>query len=103
MQDIERQVSRPGLANEDPRPLAAQYLRHGGVYRLPDGSEYVAGVGDSGHYFLYPPVIWKARRWIISMPIAYEVDPAKGVVMGKGRHAHWRLEDLEDTQRTIER
>jgi hypothetical protein len=103
MQNIEHPVSWAGLPEEDPTSLAAQYLRHGGVYRLPDGSEYVAGVGDGGHYFLYPPVIWKARRWIISMPVAYEVDPAKGVVTGKGRQTHWRLEDLEDTQRTIDR
>jgi hypothetical protein len=103
MQNIECPVSRLGLPKEDPRPSAATYLRQGGVYKLPDGSEYVAGIGDGGHYFLYPPVIWKARRWIISMPVAYEIDPAKGVVMGKGRRTHWRLEDLEDTLRTIER
>jgi hypothetical protein len=60
-------------------------------------------VGDGGHYFLYPPVIWKARRWIISLPVAYEVDSAKGVVTGKGRQTAWQFEDLEDTQRTIDR
>jgi hypothetical protein len=103
LQDIERPISRPVLPNDDARPSAVLYLRHGGVYRFPDGSEYVAGVGDGGHYFLYPPVIWNARKWIISMPVAYEVDLAKGVVTAKGRQTPWRLEDLEDTKRTFDR
>jgi hypothetical protein len=102
MQNIENTVSRPGPPKEDQKSSAAVHLRDGGVYGLPDGSEYVAGVGDGGHYFLYPPVIWKARRWIISMPVAFEVDISKGMITRKGRETPWKIEDLKDTQRTID-
>lgn len=80
-----------------------QVLRYGGVYRLPDGGEFVVGAGGGGHYFLYHPLVWKGHRWIINMPVAYEVDHRRGICTGAGRPTGWTIEDLQDTCLTMER
>lgn len=78
-------------------------LRLGGVYALPNGNELIVGVGREGNYLLYHPLVWKGSAWIISLPIEYEVNAAGRIVTGTGQPASWRIEDLVDTGRTIER
>lgn len=79
-------------------------LRLGGVYLIPDGAEVVAGVpcGD-GRCFLYHPLVWEGRSWILSMPVAYEINPDGSIVTGKGIATGWSGEQMVDTGRTAGR
>jgi hypothetical protein len=84
----------------NPEPKVA--LRLGGIYRLPDGKELVVGVGRDGRYFLYHPLAWKGRAFIVSLPIEYEIDAMGPVITGRGQPASWRIEDLIDTGRSVD-
>ena len=70
---------------------------------LPNGKELVAGVGRESHYFLYHPVVWRARAWIVSLPVEYEIDADGRVMTGRGQPASWRVEELLDTGRSLDR
>lgn len=75
-------------------------LRSGGVYLMPDGSEVIAGVAcGGGRCFLYRPLVWEGRPWIIGMPVAYEITHDGSIVTGKGAATGWRREQLSDTGR----
>ena len=78
-------------------------LKQGSVYALPDGTELVAGVGRAGRYFLYHPLVWAGKAWIVSMPIAYEIDGEGRVLTHAGRPTSWRVADLIDTGRVAGR
>ncbi|HYE65337.1 MAG TPA: hypothetical protein VD966_07135 [Pyrinomonadaceae bacterium] len=103
MQRIEKIRRRIKEAKEDRRPAQGSRLRQCGVYALPNGKEFVVGVGREGHYFLYHPLIWKGRAWIVNMPVAYEISPEGAIVTGTGQPTCWSIEDLTDTSQTIEK
>jgi hypothetical protein len=101
MQRIEKVRKRRKMSREYSRVVQRVALRLGGVYALPNGTELIVGVGREGHYFLYHPLAWKGRSWIVNLPIEYEVDAEGQIITGRGRPASWRIEDLRDTGRTI--
>ena len=71
-------------------------LRERGIYKLPDGEEFVASVARGGSYVLYNPQIWKRY----GVP-DYEVS-AEGRLTRMGESTRWRIEDLSDTGRTAD-
>ncbi len=71
-------------------------LRERGIYKLPDGEEFVAGAARGGGYALYNPQIWKRY----GVP-DYEVS-AQGRVTKMGESTRWSVEDLLDTGRTAD-
>lgn len=71
-------------------------LRERGIYKLPDGDEFVASFARGGGYALYNPQIWKRY----GVP-DYEID-AQGRVTKMGESTRWRLDDLEDTGQTAD-
>ncbi len=78
-------------------------LKQGAVYRLPNGTELVVGVGRGGRYFLYHPLVWKGRAWIVNMPVEYEVDARGQIITGTGQPTSWHIQDLTDAHRMVER
>ena len=104
MQSMEETRQQPRAARDKSRPSMNFSLRPGGVYALPNGAEVVAGViGREGRYFLYDPSVWAGQTWIVSMPIANEIDADGKVLAHNGQPTRWRVEDLLDTHRTGER
>lgn len=84
------------------RPVEGIILRRGGVYRLPDGTECVAGVcGRAGTGFLYHLNVWREGAAVIELPVAYEVSERGAVTTGKGRHTGWDVSNLIDTNVTL--
>lgn len=71
-------------------------LRERGIYKLPDGEEFVASVARGGGYVLYNPQIWKHY----GVP-DYEVN-AQGRLTRMGESTRWRIEDLSDTGQTAD-
>jgi hypothetical protein len=100
VEKIRRRLRAPKGSRDCPPP---DDLKQGGVYALPDGTELVAGVGRAGRYFLYHPLVWAGKAWIVSMPIAYEIDAEGRVLTHTGRPTGWRSADLIDTQRVAGR
>jgi hypothetical protein len=96
-QRVSRAYPQPELK---PKPTVA--LRLGGIYTLPDGKELIVGVGRESRYFLYHPLAWKVRAYIVSLPIEYEIDAQGPVITGRGQPASWRIEDLIDTGRSVD-
>lgn len=71
-----------------------QKLRKCGIYKLPDGREFVALMGGKGDYLLCDvEIYWKHR-----MP-EYVVH-TDGRLFSKGAPTKWTADDLEDTGRT---
>jgi hypothetical protein len=103
MQRVEKIRKRRKVCRASTTLFQKVILRLGGVYVLPNGKELIAGVGREGHYFLYHPLVWKIGRWIVSMPIEYEIDAEGRVICSGGQTASWRFEDLVDTGRSLER
>src|ERR1700730_15737857 len=102
MQRVDKIRKRRRVSREYPGCPQKVVLRLGGVYALPNGTEVIAGVGGQGRYFLYHPLAWKIIAWIVSLPIEYEIDAGR-VISSKGQPAPWRIEDLIDTGRSLER
>ena len=76
-------------------------MRRGGIYRLPDGTECVAGVcGRAGNSFLYHVHVWREGASVLELPVAYEVCERGTVTTGKGRHTGWDVTNLMDTNMT---
>jgi len=70
-------------------------LRERGLYRLPDGGEFVVGIAArGGGYELYDPQIFKRH----GLP-DYQID-AQGRLNQMGQSTRWSTEDLIDTGRT---
>jgi hypothetical protein len=70
-------------------------LRERGLYRLPDGAEFVASpAARGGGYALYDPQVWKRY----GLP-DYQIDDT-GRLNKMGESTHWRTEDLIDTGQT---
>ena len=103
MQRVDKIRKRRKVSTEYPGLVQNVVLRLGGVYALPNGKEVIAGVGREGRYFLYHPLAWKISAWIVSLPIEYEIDAEGRVIGSKGQPASWRIEDLIDTGRTVEK
>lgn len=67
-------------------------LRERGIYRLPDGREFVVcASGDGEGHLLYSPGAW--RRY---GPAEYRAQ-VNGRILSRGLVTRWRLEDLKDT------
>ena len=71
-------------------------LRDRGVYRLPDGKEYVAACSVSGVFFLFDCSMVAEPR-----PV-FEVTEEGGVARRFGSGPEWRVEDLSDTGLTFD-
>jgi hypothetical protein len=98
VQDYNR-ITTPAYEREGNGRLGG--FREGGIYQTPDGSEVIAGVPcGGGRCFLYLPLVWAGRSWIIGMPVAYEITPEGSIITGKGAATGWRGEQLSDTGRT---
>lgn len=70
-------------------------LRERGLYRLPDGGEFVVTVADRGvGYALYDPQIFKRY----GLP-DYQID-AQGRLNRMGESTRWLADDLIDTGET---
>lgn len=66
-------------------------LRNLGIYRLPDGSEYVADVLGGNGYHLYP-----RRSWETIGRVGFSVGP-DGRLVRRGQPTSWKIEQLKDT------
>ena len=70
-------------------------LRERGLYRLPDGGEFVASSAPrGGGYALYDPQVWKRY----GLP-DYQID-AQGRLNRMGESTRWLADDLIDTGQT---
>jgi len=70
-------------------------LRERGLYRLPDGAEFVANpAARGGGYALYDPQVWKRY----GLP-DYQIDE-NGRLSRMGESTRWSTEDLIDTGQT---
>ena len=70
-------------------------LRDRGLYRLPDGGEFVASIAPRGvGYELYDPQVFKRY----GLP-DYQID-AEGRLNRMGESTRWLAEDLIDTGQT---
>jgi hypothetical protein len=70
-------------------------LRERGLYRLPDGGEFVATMATRGAgYALYDPQVFKRY----GLP-DYQID-AQGRLNRMGESTRWMAEDLIDTGQT---
>jgi hypothetical protein len=101
MQRMDKIRKRHKVSRAYQRTGHSSALRLGGVYALPNGTELIVGVGREGRYFLYHPLVWKGRAWIVSLPVEFEVDAEGRIMTGRGQPVPWRIEDLRDTGRTI--
>jgi hypothetical protein len=86
-----RQVTRLHIADA-PRPLR---LRELGVYRLPDGREFIVStLYNDGYCSLYPRHAWdtfgNAEFWV----------SPNGRLLSRGAPTRWRVQDLTDTGQT---
>ena len=103
MQRVDKIRKRRKVSQVDSGLDQKVVLRLGGVYALPDGKEVIAGVGRQGRYFLHHPLAWKISAWIVSLPIEFEIDAEGRVISHRGQPATWRVEDLIDTGRSLNR
>ena len=72
-------------------------LRELGLYRLPDGAEFVVSLANRGDgYELRDPQVWKR----FGLP-DYEIDE-QGSLKRMGELTRWRTEDLIDTGQTAD-
>lgn len=101
MQEIETTRKEQEALKHQPTRQNEIALRQSGVYMLPNDTELVVGVGREGHYFLFHPLVWRGRSWIINMPIAYEISADGQIFTGAGALISWHIKDLIDTHRTL--
>jgi hypothetical protein len=99
-EQIMERLTFPGKAESEAK---TPQLRQGGLYRLPDGTEVIVGVGRNSHYFLYHLRLWTIAAWIVSMPVAFESRENGKLVTGSGKPTQWSIEDLMDTGITPEK
>lgn len=71
-------------------------MRERGIYRVPDGTEYVASKGPDGSYFLF-----ELSRWTNHGAVSLRVND-EGSVSRHGQPTNMRVEDFEDTGRTAD-
>lgn len=69
-------------------------LRERGIYRLPDGREFVITLNIQGGYCLYTPGAWEFFGLHL-----YESNKA-GQIHSAGKRTDWLIEDLIDSCRT---
>jgi hypothetical protein len=68
-------------------------LKELGIYRLPDGREFVVSESGRDAYSLYAPLAWK------NFGLAEYRIHADGRLLSKGTLTRWRMEDLTYTGR----
>ncbi len=72
-------------------------LRERGIYKLPDGREFViCASGDGAGYLLYNSEAWRRH----ALP-DYRTQ-VNGRILSRGVVTRWRTEDLKDTGRTAD-
>lgn len=72
-------------------------LRDLGIYRLPDGREFVACMSaDSNGYLLFTPQAWEDDG-----NSEYSIS-AEGRMLSRGFPTRWTVADLRDTGRSAE-
>jgi hypothetical protein len=71
-----------------------QKLRECGIYKLPDGREFVVHAVFRGGYVLYTPGAWELFGRHV-----YETNDA-GQIQTTGQRTSWHIKDLIDTSRT---
>lgn len=69
-------------------------LRERGIYRLPDGREFVINLNFQGGYYFYTPGAWEFFGLHL-----YQSDEA-GQLRLAGKRTDWLIEDLIDSRRT---
>ena len=75
-------------------PRGRRKLRNLGIYRLPDGRQFVVSALFTNRYSLYSLKSWGIIRWA-----EYQVDE-EGRFLSKGIKTRWRIQDLADTGQT---
>ena len=75
-------------------PRGRGKLRNLGIYRLPDGRQFVVSALFTNRYSLYNLKSWGIIRWA-----EYQVDE-EGRFLSKGTKTRWRIQDLADTGQT---
>lgn len=103
MQRIEKVRQRIKNSKGRERTSPHFMLKLGGTYALPNGMQLIVGVGREGRYFLYNPLVWAGKLWIISMPFIYEIEPGGQILSNKGQPTCWRIEDLRSMSQTSEK
>ncbi|MDQ3174266.1 MAG: hypothetical protein M3Q91_11250 [Acidobacteriota bacterium] len=68
-------------------------LEDNGIYKLPDGREFLVRAGSHGGYFLHD-----LRLGVASAPV-YLID-GSGQFLSWGKRTRWSLSDLSNTGRT---
>jgi hypothetical protein len=68
-------------------------LEDNGIYKLPDGREFLVRAGRQGSYFLHD-----LRLGVASAPV-YLID-GSGQFLSWGKPTRWSLSDLSNTGRT---
>ncbi|MGA9997708.1 MAG: hypothetical protein WBP93_19995 [Pyrinomonadaceae bacterium] len=77
--------------------MQAIELRERGIYKLPDEREFViCRSGDGAGYLLYNLEAWRRH----ALP-DYRTQ-VSGRTLSRGVVTRWRMEDLQDTGRTID-
>jgi hypothetical protein len=74
--------------------MTMRQLRERGIYRTPDGKEFVVCAGLLGHYLLYG-----LSKGVAGFP-AYVVDVA-GRIVTATQPTPWKSEELSDTGQTL--
>jgi len=71
-------------------------MRHLGIYKAPDGTEYVASKGPDGMYFLFD-----LHHWVNYGAVGLRINE-DGSISRKGQRTGMHVEDFEDTGRTAD-
>jgi hypothetical protein len=71
-------------------------MRERGIYRVPDGEEYVAIKGPDAMFFLF-----RLESWFKHGAVDLRVN-ANGTISRKGATTLWKVGDFEDTGRTAQ-
>ena len=69
-------------------------LRERGIYRLPNGMQYVASKGPDDMWFLF-----RLKHWALRGAVGLRVNH-DDTISEKGRGTSWTVHDLEDTDQT---
>ncbi len=72
-------------------------FREQGIYRLPDGREFVVCSDERDQYVLFTPEAWEDEEGAPEYRINTE-----GKLLSRGIPTRWSVDDLTDTGRTAE-
>ena len=71
-------------------------LKEHGIYKLPDGRQFVVTVSGRDSYSLYPPQQWR------NFGMAEYRIHADGKLLSRGTPTRWSIEDLTDTGKVVQ-